>query len=119
MCRSLRATRYMLYVTTLTRAWEMFFATFAFPNFLHRPCFADSGSGRDRERLNRLASDLGDAMRRFTSDPLRNVHINTVVKRAHPGALNESETAIANIRVLYDVRYLLTVRTLEQWRAAS
>jgi hypothetical protein len=62
------------------------------PNFLHRPCFADGGSGRDRERLNRLASDLGDAMRRFTSDLLRNVLINTVVKRAHPGALDESET---------------------------
>ncbi len=111
--------RYRLCGTTLAQAWELFFATFSYPHFLHRPCFADGGSGRDRERLNRLASDLGDAMRRFTSDLLRNVLINTVVKRAHPGALDESETAIANIRVLYDVRYLLTVPILEQWRAAS
>ncbi len=57
-------------------------------------------------------------MRIFTSDQLRNVLINTVVKRAHLCALDESETAIINIRVLCDVRYVLTVRTLELWRAA-
>jgi hypothetical protein len=90
--------RYMLCVTTLAQAWEMFFTTFAYSNFLYRPFFADGGPGRDRERFDRLESDLGIAMRRFTFDPLRNMLINTVLERLHPGAPDEPETAIARVR---------------------
>lgn len=93
----MRAKRYGQSVISLARAWEMFFAAYARSNYLYRPFCANDRYPGDLNQFNRLAKLLGETIRDFTFDPLRNVLIRTVVERAHPGTLDESETAIARI----------------------
>jgi len=94
----MRRKHYMLCVTSLAQAWEMFFAAFIYSNYLYRPFHANARHPGDLKQFNRLAALLGDTIEKFTFDPLRNVLVNTVVERVHPGTLDESETAIARIK---------------------
>ena len=91
------AKHYMLSVMSLAQAWEMFFATFVYSNYLYRPFYRDAGYAERSERFDVLAVLLGDAIRKFTFDPLRNVLVNTVVEGVRPRTLDESEVAIARI----------------------
>ena len=92
-----RAKRYMLCVTTLAQAWEMFFATSIFSNYLYRPFFANGGAWGAPEQVNWLSLQLDDAIRNHTFFPLRNVLMNTAVRSVHPQTLDESEMAIPRI----------------------
>lgn len=92
-----RAKRYMLCVASLAQAWELFFSAFAYSNYLYHPYFESASLPRNLERANRLSVQLHDAMRKFTFAPLRNVLINTVLKRLHPQTLQEGEVAISRI----------------------
>jgi hypothetical protein len=94
----MRTKRYIPCVTSLTQAWEMFFATFAYSNYLYRPFRHDARQPEQRERLEALAGQLGDAIWNFTFDQLRNVLANTVVEEVRPRTLDESEVAIARIK---------------------
>lgn len=93
----MRSKHYMLCVMSLAQAWELFFATFCYSSYLYRPYYRDPRQ-RDRlERFDDLAERLGEAIRDFTFDQLRNVLVNTVVERVRPGTLDESGVAIARI----------------------
>jgi hypothetical protein len=94
----MRAKHYILCVTSLAQAWEMFFATFIYSNYLYRPFHHDVRHPERRERFEGLSEQLGDAIWNFTFDRLRNVLINTVVEGVRPRTLGESEHAIAKIR---------------------
>ena len=94
----MRAKHYMLCVMSLAQAWEMFFATFCYSNYLYRPFHRDARYPGRVERFDGLAERLADAIRNFTFDSLRNVLVNTVVEGVRPGTLDESEVAIARIR---------------------
>ena len=95
--KHMRAKHYMLCVMSLAQAWEMFFATFVYSNYLYRPFYRDAGYSQRFERFEGLAVLLGDAIQKFTFDPLRNVLVNTVVEGVRPRTLDESEVAIARI----------------------
>ena len=95
----MRAKHYMLCVTSLAQAWEMFFATFAYSYYLYRPFFHDARYPARLDRFEGLAEQLGDAIRYYTFDALRNVLINTVVEGVRPRTLDESDVAIARIEV--------------------
>jgi hypothetical protein len=90
---------YMLCVTSLAQAWEMFFATFVYSNYLYRPFYRGARYPERLERFEGLADLLGDAIRKFTFDALRNVLVNSVVEGVRPRTLDESEVAIARIEV--------------------
>jgi hypothetical protein len=94
----MRAKRYMLCVISLAQAWEMFFATFVYSNYLYRPFHHYARYPERPGRLDALAEQIGDAIRNFTFDPLRNVLANTVVENVRPRTLDESEVAIARIK---------------------
>jgi hypothetical protein len=94
----MRAKHYMLCVTSLAQAWEMFFATFVYSNYLYRPFHRNTRYPERIERFDGLAKQLGDAIWNFTFDQLRNVLVNTVVEGVRPRTLDESEVAIARIR---------------------
>lgn len=96
--KHMRRKHYMLAVTMFGQAWESFLATFIYSNYLYRPFHANVRYSGDLKQLNRLVALLGDTMERFTFDPLRNMLVNTVIERVHPGTLDESETAIARIK---------------------
>ena len=89
---------YMLCVTSLAQAWEMFFATFVYSNYLYRPFYRTARYSGKLERFDYLAEQLGDAIQKFTFDPLRNVLVNTVVEGVRPRTLDESEVAIARMK---------------------
>jgi ferredoxin len=89
---------YMLCVTSLAQAWEMFFATFVYSNYLYRPFYHDARYPEILERFDDIADQLGDAIRKFTFDALRNVLVNTVVEGVRPRKLDECEVAIARIQ---------------------
>jgi hypothetical protein len=74
----IRAKHYMLCVTSLAQAWEMFFATFVYSNYLYRPFHRTARYPGKLERFDYLAELLGDAVQMFAFDPLRNVLVNTV-----------------------------------------
>jgi hypothetical protein len=93
----MRAKRYMLCVTSIAQAWEMFFATFVYSNYLYRSFHHDVHHPQNRERFEGLAEQLGDTVLNFTFDQLRNVLVNTVVEGVRPRTLDESEAAIARI----------------------
>jgi hypothetical protein len=92
-----QSKRYMICAASLAQAWEIFFTTFIFSNYLYRPFFENEDTKRDLEQLNRLSSQLEDAIRNHTFFPLRNVLMNTVVRRVHPQTLDESRKAIPRI----------------------
>jgi hypothetical protein len=94
----MRAKHYVLCVTSLAQAWEMFLATFVYSNYLYRPFHHDVHHPARRERFEGLSYRLGDAIWNFTFDQLRNVLVNTVVEGVRPRTLDESEVAIARIR---------------------
>jgi hypothetical protein len=94
----MRAKHYILCVTSLAQAWEMFFATFVYSNYLYRPYHRNVRHPEERERFEGLADQLGDAIWNFTFDQLRNVLVNTVVEGVRPRTLDESEVAIARIK---------------------
>jgi hypothetical protein len=94
----MRAKHYILCVTSLAQAWEMFFATFVYSNYLYRPFHHDVRHPERREPLEGLAEQLGDAIGNFTFDQLRNVLVNTVVEGVRPRTLDESGLAIARIK---------------------
>ena len=94
----MRAKHYMLCVTSLAQAWEMFFATFVYSHYLYRPFHHDVRYPGKLERFDGLAELLGDAVLDFTFDRLRNVLVNTVVEGVRPRTLDESEVAIARIK---------------------
>jgi hypothetical protein len=93
----MRAKHYVLCVTSLAQAWEMFLATFVYSNYLYRPFHHDVHHPARRERFEGLSYRLGDAIWNFTFDQLRNVLVNTVVEGVRPRTLDESEVAIARI----------------------
>jgi hypothetical protein len=95
----MRAKHYMLCVTSLAQAWEMFFATFVYSNYLYRPFYHEASYPERLERFDGLAEQLGDAIPSVTFDALRNVLVNTVVEGVRPQTLDESEEAIARIEV--------------------
>jgi ferredoxin len=95
----MRAKHYMLCVTSLAQAWEMFFATFVYSNYLYRPFYHEARYPETLERFDGLAEQLGDAIRKFTFDALRNVLVNTVVEAVRPRTLDDCEDAIARITV--------------------
>jgi hypothetical protein len=94
----MRAKHYILCVTSLAQAWEMFFATFVYSNYLYRPFHRDVRNSEKRERFEGLARQLSDAIWNFAFDQLRNVLVNTVVEGVRPRTLDESEVAIARIK---------------------
>ena len=89
---------YMLCVSSLAQAWEMFFVAFVHSTYLYRPFYRHARYPERLERFDDLAEKLGDAIWNFTFDQLRNVLVNTVVEGVRPGTLDESEVAIARIR---------------------
>lgn len=96
--KHMRGKHFMLFVTSLAQAWEMFFATFIYSNYLYRPFHHNASYPGRLERFDGLAEQLGDAIWNFTFDPLRNVLVNTVVEGVRPRTLDESEVAIARIK---------------------
>jgi hypothetical protein len=94
----MRAKHYILCVTSLAQAWEMFFATFVYSNYLYRPFHHTVRHAEIRERFEGLAEQLGGAIWNFTFDQLRNVLVNTIVEGVRPRTLDESEVAIARIK---------------------
>ncbi len=89
--------RYMQCVALLAQAWEVFFSSFAYSNYLYRPYFLGPRLDRSAERLNTLSSQLFSATRRSTFYPLRHVLTNTVLKGVHPRTLQQGEAAISRI----------------------
>lgn len=89
--------RYMQCVALLAQAWEIFFSTFLYSNYLYRPYFASLELDPGSEHLLRLSSQLYRATRKFTFYPLRNTLANTVIRQVHPRTLKESEAAIPRI----------------------
>jgi hypothetical protein len=94
----MRRKHYMLCVISIAQAWEMFFVTFVYSNYLYRPFYHDARYPERLERFDGIAERLGDAIRKFTFDPLRNVLVNTVVEGVRPRTLDEGEVAIARIQ---------------------
>ena len=94
----MRSKHYMLCVMSLAQAWEMFFATFCYSNYLYRPYYRDPRRHDRLERFDGLTERLADVIRGFTFEPLRNVLVNTVLEGVRPRTLEESEAAIARIR---------------------
>ena len=95
----MRRKHYMLCAISLAQAWEVFFATFVYSNYLYRPFYRHARHHEGLERFDGLAELLGDTIRKFTFDALRNVLVNTVVEGVRPRTLDESEVAIARIEV--------------------
>lgn len=93
----MRAKHYIPCVTSLAQAWEMFFTTFVYSNYLYRPLHQDMRHPGARERFESLARQLRDAIWDFTFDQLRNVLVNTVVEGVRPRTPDECEVAIARI----------------------
>lgn len=93
----MRRKHYMLSVTSLAQAWEMFFEAFVYSNYLYRPFCSNERYPGDLKQANRLGALLGDAIQKFTFDPLRNVLVNTIVEGVHPVTLDDSETAVPRI----------------------
>ena len=93
----MRTKHYLLCAISLAQAWEVFFATFVYSTYLYRPFYRDARYHERLERFDDLAEQLGDAIRKFTFDALRNVLVNTVVEGVRPRTLDESEVAIARI----------------------
>lgn len=93
----MRAKHYIPCVTSLAQAWEMFFATFVYSNYLYRPFFRRARNPVRPERFDDLAEQLGNTIWDFTFNQLRNVLVNTVVEGVRPGSLDDSELAIARI----------------------
>src|SRR5215208_6681168 len=90
--------RYMQCVALLAQAWEIFFSSFLYSNYLYRPFYASPELSSKVEHFNQLSSQLYDATRQFTLYPLRNTLTKTVLKGVHPQTLQESETAISRIK---------------------
>jgi hypothetical protein len=84
-------------VAILGQAWEIFFSSFAYSNYLYRPFFVSPDPDYSGEHFDRLRRLLHNATRQFTFYPLRNVLTNTVLKGVHPQALQEREAAISRI----------------------
>ena len=95
--KHMRAKHYILSVMSLAQAWELFFTTFVYSHYLYRPFYRDARYAERSERFEGLALLLGDAIQKFTFDPLRNVLVNTVVEGVRPRTLDESEVTIARI----------------------
>ena len=93
----MRAKHYILCVSSLAQAWEMFFSTFLYSNYLYRPLHRNARHPKEGQRFEGLAEQLGEAIWNFTFDQLRNVLVNTVVEGVRPRTLDESEVAIARI----------------------
>ena len=55
--------RYMLAVTMLAQAWEMFFEAFVYSNYLSRPFCANARYPGDIAQANRVGALLGDTVR--------------------------------------------------------
>jgi hypothetical protein len=100
----MRTKRYIPCVTSLTQAWEMFFATFAYSNYLYRPFRHDARQPEQRERLEALAGQLGDAIWNFTFDQLRNVLANTVVEEVRSRG-SRTKTSASHQRRHASTRY--------------
>jgi hypothetical protein len=94
----MRAKRYMLCVSNLAQAWEVFFKEFAYSNYLYRPFHATERYGGKRDQYNRLSDQLQSAIGKLTFDRLRNVLVNTVIKDVHPDTLEKAEKAIPKIK---------------------
>jgi hypothetical protein len=92
-----RGKRYMLAVATMGQAWELFFSVFARGRYLYRPFFLGPMEQHDLDRLNSLQSELEQALRKFTLNPLRNLLVNTVVKGVAPRTLDEAALTISQI----------------------
>ena len=91
------AKRYMLCVASLAQAWELFLSAFIYLNYLYHPYSANTWDAHERVRFTQLDEQLHGAIRKFAFDRLRNVLINTVLKRVHPQTLQPSEVAIPRI----------------------
>jgi hypothetical protein len=65
--------------------------------YLYRPFFLSPRGQRDLDRLNSLQSQLDQALRKFTFNPLRNLLVNTVVQAVAPLTLDEAAIAINQI----------------------
>jgi hypothetical protein len=89
--------RYMLCVANLAQAWELFFASFASLNYLYHPYSAGMPSAGEQEQFIQLRELLDKAIGKFTFAKLRNVLLNTILKRVHPETLQASEVAIPRI----------------------
>lgn len=88
-------------VDTLTQAWEVFYSLFADSNYLYRPYFTRQECVHVDEHydsLTHLKSQLSDVTKKATFYPLRNILLNTILKRVHPETLQESEVAISRIK---------------------
>ncbi len=92
-----QAKHYMQAVANMAQAWELFFATFAFAQYIYRPFFAVNRPGRDTQQLNALLLRLSAKIDSFTFFPLRNLLINTIAGGVSPGDLAEAAIAIDNI----------------------
>jgi hypothetical protein len=97
----LRAKHYILCVISLAQAWEMFFATYLYSNYLYRPFHRNVvvvDHPQEEQRFEELAEQLGEAIWNYTFEQLRNVLVNSVVEGVRPRTLQESEGAIARIK---------------------
>ena len=61
-----REKRYMLAVTTMAQAWELFFSMFAEATFLYRPFFSSSKGTRELAKLRALQAAMRQVLRRST-----------------------------------------------------
>lgn len=90
--------RYMPAIASLTQAWEVFFAEFAWGKYLYAPFFATDRCHRDIKDLNDLSNRLADVTEKFTFFPMRNLLLNTVARGITPRTVPEAATAIERIK---------------------
>jgi len=89
--------RYMLSITSLCLAWEVFMATLARTTYLDRPYFNSLPDLVDDELQKELADLFNRVTRKFTFFPLRNLVINTILHKVAPTTQKDARAAILQI----------------------
>jgi hypothetical protein len=89
----LHLKHYMNCILTLAQAYEVFFSLFLRVELLYKPFATDPV--RDSNRLNCLAEQLAQKVKKHTFEPMRALFLRQIVSGSTPQSLAEAEVVIA------------------------
>jgi len=95
-CHELMGEKHYAYcILNLAQAYEVFFSQYLRVELLYRPVASEFDRGNhDIDHLNRLRKLLYESVKELTFSPLRNLFVNTVLRRRCPSSLAEAENSI-------------------------
>jgi hypothetical protein len=88
---------YMLAITSLAQAWELFLESFAYSNFIYRPFWQEARHVAGLEQLNRCSRRLDHGIRGFAYQKLANLVAHTFIRKLHPLTLADAERMIETV----------------------